>query len=412
MKILYVSQYYPPEIGAPAARVSELARHWVRDGHDVTVLTGFPNHPTGELHPDYRKRWRRGFYRERIDGVDVVRTWLIPLPNGKPVERILNYSSFCVSAAVRGLFLRKPDVIIATSPQLLVGLSGWFVSRIRRAPLIFEVRDIWPDAIIASGVGSEQSLLARVLRAISRFLHKRAERIVVVTPAFEDDLVANWGVPAERISIVQNGVETDLFSPGEAPAELAEELGLGGRFVVSYVGTIGLAHGLGTVLEVAARLRDELPEALFLIVGEGADKDALVERARREGLTNVRFLSQQPRARVVDIVRASDACLVLLKRAPVFETVIPTKMLEFMACARPVVLGVEGQARAILDEAGGGVPVPPEDPAAAAAALKELHDDPARREELGQNGRKYMVERLSRRATAERYVEVLRLTPG
>ena len=407
MRILYVSQYYPPEIGAPAARVSELSRHWVDAGHDVTVLTGFPNHPTGKLHPDYRRRWRRLLYRERVDGVDVVRTWLIPLPNGKPLERILNYSSFCASAALRGLFLKKPDVVIATSPQLLVGLSGWLISRLRHVPLVFEVRDIWPDAIIASGVGGERSMLARVLRSISRFLHKHAERIVVVTPAFETDLVERWGVPAEKISVVQNGVETDLFSPGPPPDSLIAELDLDGRFVVSYVGTIGLAHGLGTVLDVAARLRDEMPEALFLIVGEGADRDVLVARVRTEGLTNVRFLSQQPRAKVVDIVRASDVCLVLLKRAPVFETVIPTKMLEFMSCARPVVLGVGGQAKAILDEAGGGLAVEPESAPAVASALTRLRDDPGLAQELGQKGRSYIAERLSRRKTAELFLRVL-----
>jgi glycosyltransferase involved in cell wall biosynthesis len=407
MRILYVSQYYPPEIGAPSARVSELARHWVSAGHEVTVLTGFPNHPTGVVHPDYRKRIRRLFWREKADGVDVVRTWLIPLPNGKPLERILNYTSFCISAALRGIFLRRPDIVIGTSPQLLVGISGWFLSKVKRAPFVFEVRDIWPDAIVASGVGRENSLLARSLRAISRFLHRVADKIVVVTPAFESDLVDNWHVPGEKIAIVQNGVETDLFSPGPASAGLVDELGLAGRFVISYVGTIGLAHGLGTILDVAEELRKELPEALFLIVGEGAEREELVEQSRRRGLDNVVFVSQQPRARVVDVVRASDVCLVLLKDAPIFETVIPTKMLEFMSCGRPVVLGVGGQARAILDAAGGGIAVPPESPGEVADALRRLHADPALRQELGERGRKYIYRHLSRAGTAELYVRVL-----
>jgi colanic acid biosynthesis glycosyl transferase WcaI len=407
MRILYVSQYFPPEIGAPSARVSELAKHWVDAGHEVTVLTGFPNHPTGQLHADYRKKWRRLFYRENWAGVDVVRTWLIPLPNGKPLERIVNYSSFSFFAALRGVFLRKPDVVIATSPQLLVGLSGWLIGKVRRVPLVFEVRDIWPDAIIASGVGAERSLLARILRSISRFLHRVADKIVVVTPAFKVDLIERWGVPAEKIAVVQNGVETDLFSPGTKDPDLVDSLNLRGKFVASYIGTIGLAHGLGTILEVAAQTKHSMPDMVFLIVGEGADKDTLVKEASVKGLENVIFLPQQPRDRVVSLIRASDACLVLLKDAPIFETVIPTKMLEFMACARPVILGVNGQAKSVLEAAAGGIAVAPESAEDVKDALIRLHEAPELVAELGQKGRNYICRHLARSGTAREFLGVL-----
>src|SRR4051794_3135768 len=145
LKILYISQYFPPEMGAPAARVSELSRHWADAGHEVAVLTGFPNHPDGVLRPEYRKHFRRAVFREQADGVSVVRTWLLPFPNRKPYERVLNYSSFCASASLTGTFLERPDVIIATSPQLLVGLAGWWIAKLKRVPFVLEVRDLWPE---------------------------------------------------------------------------------------------------------------------------------------------------------------------------------------------------------------------------------------------------------------------------
>jgi glycosyltransferase involved in cell wall biosynthesis len=377
----------------------------------VTVLTGFPNHPTGEIHPDYIKRWRRLFSRERRDGVDVVRTWLVPLPNRKSWERIANYASFCISAALRGMFLKKPDVVIGTSPQLLVGLSAWWISRVKRVPLVFEVRDIWPDAILASGVGREGTLFARSLRAISRFLHKRADLVVVVTPAFRSELIEKWDVPESKIEVVQNGVETKLFSPEGTGDAIASSLGIGGRFVVSYVGTIGYAHGLGTILDAAEMLRDKAPEIAWLIVGEGAERAALEESARARGLSNVIFAGQKPRADVAKILEASDVCLVLLKQSPVFTTVIPTKMLEFMAAGRPVVLGVDGQARQIAEEAGACIFVPPEDSDALAAAVLTLRDDGELGRRLGRAGRTYIETKLSREQTAVTYLDLLeRLT--
>src|SRR5271163_134765 len=177
MKILYVSQYFPPEMGAPAARAAELSRHWARSGHEVTVLTGFPNHPTGAVPPEYRRKFRHLIAHEQTGGVSVVRTWLLPFPNRKAHERILNYSSFCASAASTGLFLSRPDVVIATSPQLLVGLSGWWLARCKRVPFVFEVRDLWPESLAAVGVGEENSILHRALARIANFLYRHADHI-------------------------------------------------------------------------------------------------------------------------------------------------------------------------------------------------------------------------------------------
>lgn len=409
MKILYVSQYFPPEMGAPAARAAELARHWAEAGHDVSILTGFPNHPTGVVPPEWRGRFRRLTYREKVGRVNVFRTWLWPLPNRKAHERMRNYASFCVSAAVRGLALALPDVIIATSPQLLVGLAGWWLAFSRRVPFVFEVRDLWPESLKAVGAGTEDSMLYHGLGAVAGFLYQRADRIVVVTPAFKDHLMRRWRVSAEKIAIVENGVETDLFAPATPTAvhQVRDQLRARNKFLVSYIGTMGNAHGLETLLDAASALQHQNPNVLVLLVGEGAEKERIKALAESRALNNVRFLDQQPREKIPAIISASDACLVLLKRTDVFKTVIPTKMLEFMSCARPVILGVEGQAREIVEEAGAGLAIEPENPKALVGAIQLLAANRELAATLGSKGREYILGQFSRRQTAEKYIKVL-----
>ncbi len=394
-------------MGAPASRVAEMSRLWVEDGHEVTVLTGFPNHPTGVVPFAYRCKFRRLVAQEIYHGVDVVRTWLLPLPNRKAYERILNYSSFCISSAFAGMFLRKPEVVIATSPQLLVGLSGWWLARLNGVPFVFEVRDLWPESLAAVGVGSEQSALHRGLAKIAGFLYRNCDRLVVVTPAFKDYLIRHWRIPEEKIFVVENGVDTSLFNRFTPKVALKRKLDVDEKFVVSYIGTIGAAHGLETLLEAASRMREQMPEVLFLIVGEGAEKEGMMSLARTRGLSNVRFVDQQARETIPAYIAASDACLVLLKKAELFKTVLPTKMLEFMSCARPVILGVDGHARKVMEQANAGIFITPEDPAALVEAVVRLASDPDLCESMGRNGRQHVLRYFSRRDSAKVYLEVL-----
>jgi len=409
VKILYVSQYFPPEMGAPAARAAELAHHWSEAGHEVSVLTGFPNHPTGVVPPEWRSRLRRLTYNEKVGRVDVFRTWLWPLPNRKSHERMRNYASFCLSAALRGLTLPRPDVIIATSPQLLVGLAGWGIAFAREIPLVFEVRDLWPESLTAVGVGSEDSLLHHTLAGIARFLYERADCVVVVTPAFKDRLIENWRVPAGKISIVENGVETEVFAPAPSDAicELRKQLNAEDKFLVSYIGTMGNAHRLETLLDAASQLQRQNPGVLFLLLGEGAEKQRIRALAQSQGLRNVHFLDQLPREKIPAFISASDACLVLLKKADVFKTVVPTKMLEFMSCARAVILGVDGHARQIVEEANAGIVIEPENPDALVAAIQQLNGNRDLGRSMGYQGRDYIVKNFSRARTAHKYVKVL-----
>jgi glycosyltransferase involved in cell wall biosynthesis len=407
VKILCVSQYFPPEMGAPAARAAELSRHWARMGHEVMVLTGFPNHPTGVVPEDWRPRLRQLRDSEIVDGVRVERTWLWPLPNRKAHERIRNYTSFCVSAAVSGLALQKPDVVIATSPQLLCALAGWWLAFWHRVPFVFEVRDLWPESLAAVGATSEGTLLHRTLGAIAGFLYRRAHRIVVVSPAFKDRLIQHWNVPAEKISVVENGVETDRFHLDPAASEVRKQLRLEDRFLICYIGTMGNAHGLETLIAAAEALRTTRPDAMFLLIGEGAEKDRIVKLAGARALANIRFLGQQPRERIPAYVSAADLCLVMLKKAELFKTVIPTKLLEYMACERPVIVAVDGQARQIVEEAGAGVFVEPENSGALVQAIDDLAKDPVRRRQMGTSGRQYIISKFSREKTAREYIAVL-----
>jgi glycosyltransferase involved in cell wall biosynthesis len=401
MKILYLSQYFPPEMGAPSARVHELSREWVRLGHEVTVLTGFPNHPTGVIPPAYRGQLIR---REMVDGISVVRTPIYAAANKGFGRRVLNYVSYSVSASLFGpLLTARPDVVIATSPQLLTAVAGLWISAVQRVPFVFEVRDLWPQSIVEVGAMKAGSVAVRALELMERFLYRRADHIVPVTSSFVEAIAAH-GVARSKMSIVTNGVDLDLFQV-RARDEARRSLGLPPGFLVTYIGTHGMAHGLGTALDAAKLVAGG--GISFLLVGEGAEKAALEKRAAAEGIGNVSFLHQQPRDRVAALIAASDVCLVLLRDRPLFRSVIPSKIFEFMGCGRAIVSTVDGESRAIVENAGAGVFSPPEDAALLADTLRRLSRSPDELTRMGRSGRSYVEDNYSRPALAARYLERL-----
>jgi colanic acid biosynthesis glycosyl transferase WcaI len=395
-------------MGAPAARVFELARHWVRSGHQVTILTGFPNHPTGKIPEEYRRKFWWLTCCEKIAGIKVIRTWLYPAPNRFPLERILNYTSFFASACIRGSVLSRPDVVIGTSPQLLSGLCGWWLSRLYRCPFVFEVRDLWPESLLASGIGRSGSTFIRTLDFISGFLYRHSEKIVVVTDAFKDNLIRKRGIAPAAIEVITNGVEPDVFYPDLDRDSTRSKLGLEGKHVVSYIGTIGMAHGLEALLNAAQRIEKITDEIVFLLIGEGAERARLQSLCNDMGLTNVRFTGQQPRDRIPALIAASDVCLVLLRNSELFKTVLPSKMFEFFSGARPVILGVDGEARRVLETADAGISVKPEDPDSLAEAVLYFDKHPDLRARYGQNGRRFVLQEYSRERKAADYIEVLK----
>lgn len=405
VKILYVSQYFPPEMGAPAARVSELSRAWAEAGHEVRVLTGFPNHPTGVVPPEYRGRVRM---REQWGPVEVLRTWIYATPNKGVVRRSLAFVSFAASSVSLGALephVRDVDVVVATSPQFLCAVSGWALSRALRVPYVLEIRDLWPQSVVEVGALSARHPVVLGLERVERFLYAQADLLVSVTDSFCDVWRAQ-GVDPAKMRVVKNGVDLRRFQPGPRDGEARREHELGDRFVVSYIGTHGMAQGLETLLDAAELLRDD-PEILVLLVGEGAERERLMADARARGLDNVRFLGQQPRDAIPGLVAASDLVTVMLRDAPLFEKVLPSKMFEIMGCARPIVLGVRGEAEALLREADAGWVVPPEDPGALAETIRRAKADPQERKRRGEAGLSYVREHYDREVLARRYLDEL-----
>ena len=429
-RVLVLTHYFPPEIGAPQARLSETARAWACAGLDVTVLTGLPNHPTGVIPPAYRGAWLR---TERVDGYRVLRTWLYATPNEGVVRKTLSHLSFMVTSVALGGWRTGPcDVVMVSSPTFFPLGSAWLLARLRRARLIVEVRDLWPAIFEQLGVLTNRRVLG-VLERLELAAYRAADAVVTVTEGFRDDIVRR-GIPAGKVHVVRNGVDLTRFRPGTpVPEGLRARLGAAdGDVLVLYIGAHGISHGLTSIADAAARLATP-PAGLgtttggtttgqtttggttdtpapapvrFAFVGEGAEKRRLAEHVRGLGLTNTVLLDGVPREQVPGVVAAADICVVPLRDVPMFDTFIPSKMFELFAAGRPVIGAVRGEAARILQAAGQTV-VPPEDPAALAQAVARLAADPDRRARMARVGRAYVERHFDRDALARDYQELL-----
>lgn len=405
MRILYLSQYFPPEMGAPAARVSELAARWVERGHDVAVLTGMPNHPTGVVPPEYRGHV---VLRETWRGVSVLRTWIYATANKGVLKRGLAYGSFAASSVAIGALakeVRRADVVIATSPQFLCALSGMALARLWRVPYVLEIRDLWPQSIVEVGALPATHPIVIGMRGLERFAYAQADMLVGVTDSFAE-IWREQGVDPAKIRVIKNGVDLTAFRPDIDGAAMRRELGTGDAFVVGYIGTIGMAHGLGVLLDVAERLRDHADIA-FVIVGEGAERAKLEADAAARGLARVKFVGQLPRARIPEVLAATDLAVVMLKDTPLFETVLPSKLFEIMGCGRPLLLAVGGEARRLAESAGCGYIAPPEDVSKMTAAILRAKSDPEDARARGRSGRRFVEQHFDRLALADRYLDEL-----
>lgn len=405
MRILFLSHYFPPEVNAPASRTFEHCKEWVRAGHRVTVVTCAPNHPRGVVYEGYRNRlWQR----EEREGIEIVRLWTYVTANEGFLKRTLSYVSFMLACMFAAPFLPRADVLITTSPQFFNGLAGYPVRLLKRIPWVLEIRDLWPESILTVGA-IKNKFIIRCLSALESFAYRQADHIVPVTESFRRYML-DKGLPARKITVIRNGVDLKFFVGGaDAHAEtqaLRAKLGLEGKFVASYVGTHGMAHKLETVLEAAEKVRHR-PEIVFLLVGDGAERRKLMQLREARGLTNVILLEQQPKEMMPQLWAISDVSLVLLKKSPLFTTVIPSKIFESMAMRKPLVLGVEGETKEIVEAAQAGIAIEPENAAELAAAVVRLFEDPARARELGGNGRRYVAAHFDRTVLAQRFLSVL-----
>ena len=377
MRILFLSDNFPPEGNAPATRLWEHATRWVKAGHSVTVITCAPNFPEGKLYSGYANRWHQV---EVLGGIRVVRVKTYITANEGFVKRTLDYLSFMVGAWIAGLLEKHPDVVVATSPQFFSACAGWALAAARGLPFVFELRDLWPASIVAVGA-MKKSLVIRLLERVEMFLYRRATAIVSVTHAFKRELI-DRGVDADKIHVVLNGVDLAQYQPRPRSPALEAEIGLKGKFVVGYIGTHGLAHALDKVLEAAALLQQR-SDIAFLFVGGGADRARVEAMVTERRLHNVVLLARQPKERMPEIWSLCDLVLVPLRDTPVFRTVIPSKIFECMGMGIPVLMSVpEGEATAIVRDSGCGVCVPPENPGAMAAAIEDLSADREQRDRL------------------------------
>jgi len=402
LKIVYLSHYFPPEVNAPAARVSEMAQRWAERGDHVTILTCFPNHPSGIIPPQYRGLWR---LREKHGDVIVVRTYVHAAPNRGFLKRILNFLSFMISSIFLGSWMiGHPDVLIATSPQFFVGVAGYVISRIKRCKFVFEVRDIWPAEIVAVGA-LKNKLAIKILEAVEMFLYRRADKVVVVAEGAAE-ILRSRGVPESKIAFVPNGVDLEIFQGGEGRDRVRRQLGLEQQCVVGYIGTHGMAHKLETVLEAAKILRGE-DDIHFLFVGDGAEKGNLEEMARNLELWNVTFHNQVSRHEIPDFYAACDVCLVPLKKARLFTKNIPSKIYEIMASKRPIIISTEGESLRLVELSGAGLGAAPENANDLAEKIIRLKNDPELRAEMGRSGFSFVMANSSRRRLADIYRELL-----
>lgn len=380
MRILFIADNFPPETNAPASRTYEHATRWVSDGAEVTVITGAPNFPQGRVFEGFRNAWRSV---EDVDGIRVVRVKTYIADNSGFARRTLDYLSFMFSAMFVGLFEKRPDIVVGTSPQFFAAVGAWMLSVAKWRPFVFELRDLWPASIVTVGA-MERGFSIRLLEKLEMFLYRRARMIIPVTQSFKDELVSR-GIDSEKIVVVRNGVDLSRYQPQAKSKDMATDLGVAGQFVVAYLGTHGMAHALENVLETARLLESER-DICFLLVGDGARKRAVVDQANKMSLSNIIFHDSVPKDQMRSLWSICDIALVHLKDDPVFSTVIPSKIFEAFGMGKPImIVQPDGEAADIIREAQAGEWIAPENPELLARAISRWHKDEATVRKLGSN---------------------------
>jgi glycosyltransferase involved in cell wall biosynthesis len=407
VRILFISHYFPPEVNAPASRTHEHCRRWVECGHQVTVVTGVPNHPRGVIFEGYENRW---IQEEEVDGIRVIRSWMYLTPNEGFLGRTIGYLLFAVSAVLASSRAERPDVVIATSPQFFAGAAGAVISRLRRRPFVLEIRDLWPDSIVQLGQ-MRRGLLVRWLERMETALYRSAAGVVVNTKSFIDHIAAR-GVDRERIELVYNGINPRLFRPKPPDETLLRKYGLEDKFLVSYIGTLGLAHGLLTMVDAAEQLRDH-PDIHFLLIGDGAARRQLEQAIERRGLSNITLVGLRPRSEIPSWISSVDLLVVMLRDLKIFTTVIPSKIFEFLAQERPVVVSApEGEIRGLVESAGAGLCIDAEQSEQLARAILEAKGNPRQAAARARSGREWVESSFVRDDLADNMLQFVERSAG
>lgn len=399
-RLLFLSHYFPPEVNAPANRTYEHCKIWVND-FDVTVITNFPNHPDGKLFKGYKNRL---YQKENVEGITLIRVLTFITPNEGFVLRTLNYIIYMFMSIAYTIFSGiKFDIVIATTPQFFCGLAGKYIGLLKRKPFVLELRDLWPESIAAVGAIKNKVLL-RFLESIELRLYKSADLIISVTDSFKENLI-NRGIDKTKIHIIYNGVSIANFINRNSikNIELNEYLKEG--FKVGYIGTIGMAHSVNTLIEAASLCSDS--EIKFVIVGSGAERAKLENEIKKRDLKNICIFPLQPKDEIPAIINELDIFIVHLNKQDIFKTVIPSKMFEGMIMKKPVLIGVDGESRKIVEDAQAGLYFEPGNPNDLLEKITFLKNDSDMALKFGQNGYDYVLNNFDRRVLAEKYKNIL-----
>lgn len=399
MRILLLTQWFDPE---PTSKGLVFARTLADAGHEVEVLTGFPNYPGGDVYPGYRIR---AWQRESIGGISVVRVPLFPSHDSSAARRVLNYVSFAAAASVLGtLLVSKPDVVYVHHPPLTAGVAAVVLSRIRRAPFVYDVQDLWPDTLLATGMVRGRRLLWLV-GWLCAWVYQRAAAVVVLSPGFSNALIER-GVPHEKVEVILNWCDERRLVLENDP-EVRASLRAGDRFNVVFAGTMGKAQGLESVLQAAELLAVSDPRVQFAFVGDGVEADGLAQLASEKELKNVVFLPRMPMSAIGRVLDAADILLVHLKDDPLFEITVPGKTQAYLSVGKPILMAVGGDAAAIISASNAGVtcrPADPEDLARAVTMLAAMRPDELKA--MGERGREYYRTQMSLAVGAEKFLGV------
>lgn len=366
MKILFLTDNFPPETNAPARRTYEHCVEWVNAGHEVTVITCAPNFPKGKVFDGYKNKWKQ---REHMDGIKVIRVWSYITSNSGTVKRILDYISFCVTAFLASLFV-KTDIVIATSPQFFTAVSGYLSHVFKRIPWFFEIRDLWPESIRAVGAIKNPKILD-FLEKIEMFLYRKADKLIVVTDSFKEHITAR-GIDPQKIAVVKNGIHVEAMRSVKVDLKIRKELGIDDKFVIGYIGTHGMAHKLDFIIQAS----QDLPkDVVFVLIGDGAEKSKLIKLKDEIQAEKVMMLDPVTKEEIVKYIQALDVALVNLKKSDTFKTVIPSKIFENAALQKPILLGVEGESKALVESYNAGISFEPENQEDLISKIKLLQSD-------------------------------------
>jgi glycosyltransferase involved in cell wall biosynthesis len=402
MKILFITDNFAPEVNAPATRTYEHVKEWIKDKDiEVTIITCAPNFPHGKVYEGYKNKL---YQKEYIDGIEVIRVWSYITSNSGFVKRVLDYISFGIMAFIVGLF-KKHDLIIATSPQFFTTWAAWGLSKIKRKPWIFELRDLWPESIKTVGA-MKQGKVIDILEKIELGLYKSCNKVVAVTDAFKTNLI-NRGIDANKIEVVTNGSNVELFSAREKNQELLKSLGLENKFIIGYIGTHGMAHSLDFIVTSISKIDDE--DIHFLFIGDGAMKEKVLEIANDLKIKNATFLNPIKKEEVPEYLNICDVSLAPLKKEDNFKTVIPSKIFEASAMRKPTLLGVEGQAQEIIETHNAGLCFEPENEKDFLEKVYTLKNDKEKYKAL-QKGCEELAIEYDRKKLAEKMLKIIKST--